>query len=495
LTTNPFPLQASGASGNPNMATLTIVASNPNPTTPVTLQGLIITLPTGPNATELTTDALDIKPIAPTGWTLKDRQTPAGLIKYLFSPDKGQGDVKEDGLSFVFNKVQVNSTTGTIEVVITEGSNDCDPNSTCPTAQLYLTKFPNTWGEVLFWADPPVVNTGDGPTLRWAGPPLATYTIRYYTPQAGTVVEIPKGGDPPLSNQGQYPTQTDPPLQLTDDTTFYLSVVRTIGGQTYSAYPNVPVTVEKHEPRIVFFRITADAVTPGKPLSFTLAWQLKYVKEFQITANDGQGGQQRTLPVPGNVTSYQVSPTQLETTYTLLVVEGETMQTNQSDAGPAPFAEASAIIQAFPAGTIIAFGGAMSSLPPGWLLCDGTTFDQTKYPDLYTALGNSNTLPDLRGYFLRGLDSGGKIDPDGAGRKLLSSQQDTFARHSHVTYQAPFYDSEPYDGGHGYRSSTGAPYTDYRHQEPSSQEGSAETRPKNVAINYLIFAGLLRQSA
>ena len=45
LTTDPFPLQASPAEWQPlSTATLTIVASNPT-SAPVTLQGLIVTLP------------------------------------------------------------------------------------------------------------------------------------------------------------------------------------------------------------------------------------------------------------------------------------------------------------------------------------------------------------------------------------------------------------------------------------------------------------------
>jgi len=39
----------------------------------------------------------------------------------------------------------------------------------------------------------------------------------------------------------------------------------------------------------------------------------------------------------------------------------------------------------------------------GWLACDGTTFNQSVYPNLYTALGNSNTLPNLTdNRFLKG---------------------------------------------------------------------------------------------
>ncbi len=33
----------------------------------------------------------------------------------------------------------------------------------------------------------------------------------------------------------------------------------------------------------------------------------------------------------------------------------------------------------------------------GWLLCDGSSFSGTTYPDLNTFLGGT-TLPDMRGY-------------------------------------------------------------------------------------------------
>ncbi len=63
------------------------------------------------------------------------------------------------------------------------------------------------------------------------------------------------------------------------------------------------------------------------------------------------------------------------------------------------------IPQIFPApgggaitGEIRAFVG---SLPFGWLLCDGSTFEEAKYPRLKNVLGTA-TLPDLRDVSLRG---------------------------------------------------------------------------------------------
>jgi len=53
-----------------------------------------------------------------------------------------------------------------------------------------------------------------------------------------------------------------------------------------------------------------------------------------------------------------------------------------------------------PVGQIAPF--YVQTAPIGWLSCDGATFDQTKYPALYTVLG-SNTLPDLRECALVGI--------------------------------------------------------------------------------------------
>ena len=46
-----------------------------------------------------------------------------------------------------------------------------------------------------------------------------------------------------------------------------------------------------------------------------------------------------------------------------------------------------------PIGSVFAYYG--SSSPDGYLICDGSTFDTSLYPDLYLFLG-SDTLPDLR---------------------------------------------------------------------------------------------------
>lgn len=49
--------------------------------------------------------------------------------------------------------------------------------------------------------------------------------------------------------------------------------------------------------------------------------------------------------------------------------------------------------EGLPVGAITAF--TANTIPSGWLLCDGSTFDETLYPALFIALGG-NVLPDLR---------------------------------------------------------------------------------------------------
>jgi len=46
----------------------------------------------------------------------------------------------------------------------------------------------------------------------------------------------------------------------------------------------------------------------------------------------------------------------------------------------------------YPVGSVIAF--ASNSLPTGFLVSDGSTFNRFVYPELYLCLGNTNILPD-----------------------------------------------------------------------------------------------------
>ncbi|TDB43308.1 tail fiber protein [Photorhabdus khanii] len=71
-----------------------------------------------------------------------------------------------------------------------------------------------------------------------------------------------------------------------------------------------------------------------------------------------------------------------------------------------------------PVGTPIPWPTAIP--PVGWLQCNGAVFDKSKFPELAKAYPDGN-LPDLRGEFIRGWDSGRGVDSD---RRILSSQGD-----------------------------------------------------------------------
>ena len=93
---------------------------------------------------------------------------------------------------------------------------------------------------------------------------------------------------------------------------------------------------------------------------------------------------------------------------------------------------------AIPTGTVIHV--ATAAAPAGWLACDGSAVSRVTYADLYTALGGAASpfgqgngattfnLPDLRGEFIRGLDSGRGVD---AGRTRGSFQGDQNKSHTH----------------------------------------------------------------
>ena len=138
-----------------------------------------------------------------------------------------------------------------------------------------------------------------------------------------------------------------------------------------------------------------------------------------------------------------------------------------------------------PVGTILPFAGAV--LPVGYLFCDGGLLSRTSYAGLFGAIGttygagNGATTfarPDLRGEFLRGLDRGRGIDRR---RALGSSQGDAFKSHAHLS--SAFY-GRTYMG---VRNRTADQYTGTNTKaDYTSYTGGSETRPRNVAANFII---------
>lgn len=141
-----------------------------------------------------------------------------------------------------------------------------------------------------------------------------------------------------------------------------------------------------------------------------------------------------------------------------------------------------------PAGTVHTFAGAIAGLPSGYLLANGTAISRTLYADLYAAIGTTYgvgdgsttfNIPDLRGEFLRGLDNSRGID---SGRTLGSAQADELKSHSHVQrYTA----SSGPDEGYSIDNSNN-PASQIPTSVTTASTGGAETRPRNIAMNFII---------
>ncbi|HZT02669.1 MAG TPA: phage tail protein [Steroidobacteraceae bacterium] len=186
-----------------------------------------------------------------------------------------------------------------------------------------------------------------------------------------------------------------------------------------------------------------------------------------------------------------------------------------------------------PVGTVIQWIGTTDSLASlaqsGWLSCDGSwAVQSTDGLALYGVIGDTFgafscdklgemfRLPDLRGMFLRGLAANATQDPDiGArqglpfvgpagydgfqqgqlpsGRAVGTYEEDDFAKHNHAI-------PDQYRGDSGVitcdnLSSTCVAYTSDESNwgisignlQPAG--GSTETRPRNVYVYFLIYAG------
>lgn len=149
----------------------------------------------------------------------------------------------------------------------------------------------------------------------------------------------------------------------------------------------------------------------------------------------------------------------------------------------------------------------------GWILCDGSIFPVSLFPDLYAVIGNvyggppmqDARVPDYRGYFLRAItnDKGSPANNDrkpyqnGSGFIVGQKQEDMLILHAHHSFTgvggsggppAPLLKSPPPPLEKEAQifvfppAGTGPPI--------AKQVTGEETRPINIYVNYLIYAGL-----
>jgi len=144
-----------------------------------------------------------------------------------------------------------------------------------------------------------------------------------------------------------------------------------------------------------------------------------------------------------------------------------------------------------PVGAVLAF--AMNSAPSGWLDANGAAVSRTTYAALFAAIGTTYgagdgsttfTLPDLRGYFIRG--AGTSADGTASGT-FGAKQADAFQGHIHNLYGntiAATGAGFPGGSNYGYYgTTTTGPVSDGTNGTPRTAN---ETRPRNIAMLYCI---------
>ena len=181
-----------------------------------------------------------------------------------------------------------------------------------------------------------------------------------------------------------------------------------------------------------------------------------------------------------------------------------------------------------PPGAVVPFAGPATSVPDGWVPCDNTCYaiDDPKYAGLWKAIGKSHgqktdkdfCVPDLRGRFVRGVDTGASRDngpryaPRAVGFFLgeatgLGSQEDaatglpnnsTFGTsagsHTHdvVQYGYATATAAPGDGSYGselqkvWAGLDGVKTKGTGNHTHTITGGDPETRPENLALLYMI---------
>lgn len=179
-------------------------------------------------------------------------------------------------------------------------------------------------------------------------------------------------------------------------------------------------------------------------------------------------------------------------------------------------AVSASITMPFPVGTVIPYVGRQETLAGlaslGWLLCDGTNVQISKYRALFDVIGatfggdatTNFNLPDLRGIFLRGVDTTGVLDPDHASRLspiagnsntagavVGSRQMQSLQNHTHY-WDRNFGQISPSGDALNVQLAQGGKDPDQGRQPTTNNDGGGnETRPVNVYVYYLIFAGLV----
>jgi len=130
-----------------------------------------------------------------------------------------------------------------------------------------------------------------------------------------------------------------------------------------------------------------------------------------------------------------------------------------------------------------------TSIPADWEICLGQEVAVASFPELYNVLGTTFgqanpsvfNLPDMQGMFVRGFDSANINDPE-LDREFGSAQADEFKAHEHTVSNV----GQRVGDGASDDNMSAAP--DITRDVITTPTGGEETRPKNIALNYIVRA-------
>jgi microcystin-dependent protein len=171
--------------------------------------------------------------------------------------------------------------------------------------------------------------------------------------------------------------------------------------------------------------------TASNNLGFTTGGSLRaYFNQDGLTLRDGKALRLRDS---GNSNIISLAAPALTSDVTLTLPDsdgnsGDMLQTNGS--GVLTWQA----VQGVPSGSV--FTHASTTLPSGYLECNGASVSRTTYAALFSAIGttwgsssgSTFNVPDLRGEFIRGFDNSRGVD---SGRSFASSQGSQYQQHNH----------------------------------------------------------------
>ena len=287
-----------------------------------------------------------------------------------------------------------------------------------------------------------------------------------------------------------------------------ITTTGTISHSTADGYLHVPATGTTNNGKVLTAGATAGSLSwtalPSAPVTSVAG---KTGAVTLVKGDVGLGSVDNTADSAKNV----LSATKLTTARTISLtgdVTGSVSFDGSANVSIATTVNDTSIT--VPAGTVIAF--ANSSVPTGFLECNGATISRSTYSALFAVIGttygagNGSTtfaIPDLRGEFIRGWDHSRGVD---SGRAIGSNQSDAYGSHTHSgsTNSAGAHTHNIGTGDSGQISVDGSSIMEstsgiaewktsrvstegtHSHTLTINASGSTETRPRNIAMMYCI---------